>query len=61
MKACTQSVSTQGRKAQESGAKGERGFLSPHQDRSFTTTYGEILTRELLIGEPEEGNYFKCY
>jgi hypothetical protein len=61
MKQCAQSVSMQGRKAQDSGVNSERGIISPHQDRSVTTTYGEILTRELLIGEPEEGNCFKCY
>jgi hypothetical protein len=61
MKEIAQSVSMQGRKVQDSGVKSDSGILSPHQDRSVSTTYGEILTRELLIGEPEEGNYFKCY
>ena len=61
MKECAQSVSMQGRKHHDSGMKRERRVISSHQDRSVTITYGEILTRELLIGEPEEGNYFKCY
>ena len=61
MNECAQSVSLRGRKAQDSGVKSERGIISTHQERSVTATYGEILTRELLIGEPEEGNYFKCY
>ncbi len=56
-----QSVSMSGRKAQDSAVKSERGSHTTHQGRSVTSTYGEILKRELLIGEREEGNYFKCY